>query len=196
MEKIRSFLYGLLITFILSPVVHAGTFEIDPSHSFVAFKIRSWFLHVDGRFTEFKGSIQYDPKDPSSWSTHATIQAVSIDTHITRRDKHLRSEDFFDVEKFPTMTFQSTGVTEVNETSAKLKGKLTLHGVTKPVVLDLRMKSSGEGEKDKTRARFTATTKINRKDFGIVWNRAIEGGGLVIGNEVNVTIEVEAILQS
>ena len=196
MKRIRAFLYGLLIIFILSPIVYAKNFEIDPQRSLVAFKIRSWFLHVDGRFMQFRGSIHYDPKDPSSWSTNATIQAASIDTHIARRDKHLRSEDFFDVEKFPTMTFQSTGVTEVNETSAKLKGKLTLHGVTKPVVLDLRMKSSGEGEKDKTRARFTATTKINRKDFGIVWNRAIEGGGLVIGNEVNVTIEVEAILKA
>lgn len=196
MKRIRSFFCALTLVLLLSPVLYAKTFEIDPHHSAVAFKIRNLFLHVDGRFTEFKGSIHYDPKDPSSWSTNATIQAASIDTRITRRDKHLRSADFFDVEKFPIMTFISTGVTDVTETGAKLKGELTLHGVTKPVVLDLRMKGSGEDAKDKTRARFTATTKINRKDFGLVWNRAVEGGGFVIGNEVTVTIEVEAILRS
>ena len=195
MKQVRFFLWSFLLSVILSPALHAATYEIDPAQSEVKFKIRSWFFHVGGRFKDFKGSVQYDPKDSSSWSTEAVIQTSSIDTKIGSRDKHLRSPDFFDAARFPAITFKSTGVSNVTASSAKLNGELTLHGVTKPVVLDLKIKDGGDA-KDQTHAHFTATGTLDRKDFGMTWNKAAEGGGMIIGHDVKVTIEIEAVRKS
>jgi len=192
MQRIHTFLVSLMFVFVVSSALHAESFEIDPEHSSVTFKIRSWFFHTEGKFKEFQGVIEYDPSDFSTWSTNAAIQAASIDTGIAKRDKHLRSDDFFNVEKFPTITFKSIGVTKVTETSAHINGELTLHGVTKPVVLNLE-RDKAKDAKDESRVHFIATTSINRKDFGISWSRAAEGGGLTIGHKVKILIQVEAI---
>ena len=186
---------SLAIVFLLSPAAYAATYKIDPGHSSVGFKIRHLFSNVQGRFDQFEGTVDFDPQNSSAWATSATIQAASINTNMEARDKHLRSADFFDVEKFPAVTFKSTGMSDANQTGAKLNGALTLHGVTKPVTLDLQIHGSGKDMQGNVRAGFTATTKINRKDFGLAWNKAIETGGFVLGDDVDITIEVEAVLQ-
>ena len=193
MRQIQRVLFLLAVIFILSPAAYAATYKIDPGHSAVGFKIRHLFSNVPGRFDRYEGAVEYDPKNPSSWAASATIQIASINTNAEARDQHLKSADFFDAEKFPVMTFKSTGVAGAAENGAKLNGDLTLHGVTKPVTLDLQIHGSGKDMQGKVRAGFTATAKINRKDFGVAWNKVMEGGGLVLGDEVDITIDVEAV---
>ncbi|MBI4368199.1 MAG: YceI family protein, partial [Candidatus Omnitrophica bacterium] len=161
----------------------------------VSFKIRHLLSNVNGRFNEFEGTFEYDPEKPETWKTEATIQATTIDTNVAPRDKHLRSADFFDVEKFPTITFTSTEVTDVTQANAKLHGLLTIHGVEKPVVLDLQIHGVIKDPWGNVKSGFTATTMVNRKDFGLTWNKALETGQLLVGEEANITLEVEGLLQ-
>ena len=172
----------------------AATYAIDPDHSAVTFKIRHLFSKVTGNFNQFEGTIDYEPGKPETWKTEAVIQAASIDTNVEKRDKHLRSKDFFDVEKYPTVTFKSAQVTDVAGENAKLHGNLTIHGVTKPVVLDLAIHGAGEDPWGNTRAGFTATTQINRKEFGIDWNQPVVGGAM-LGDDVEIILEVEGLLK-
>ena len=190
-------LIGILlgITFALTPAM-AAPYKIDSDHSTVGFKIHHLLSYVNGRFNQFEGAFDYDPEKPDTWKAAVAIQAASIDTNVAPRDKHLRSADFFDVEKFPTITFKSTGVTDVTPTSAKLPGLLTLHGIEKPVVLHLEIHGVLKDPWGNTKAGFTATTKINRKDFGLTWNKALETGQWLVGEEVLITLEVEGILQA
>ena len=174
----------------------ATTYEIDKSHTTVAFKIRHLFSFVQGSFRDFSGQFEYTPGSAEGWKAEATVQTTSIDTNVAERDKHLRTADFFDVEKFPTMTFKSTEVTDVTATSAKLHGILTLHGVEKPVVLDVTIHGEGKDPWGNMRSGFSATTTINRKDFGLTWNKAVETGQLLVGEEVQVILEVEGIVKS
>jgi polyisoprenoid-binding protein YceI len=185
---------GVLTAIFLTSAVYAQTYSIDPNHSNVNFTIRHLVGHVTGHFDKFQGTFNYDPANPKSWSTEATIDAASINTGIDKRDGHLRSPDFFDVQKYPTLSFKSTGVTDVKGSTGKLHGDLTLHGVTKPVVLDLEIGGTvknpmGPGE----RAGATATGRINRKDFGMVWNKVMDAGGLMVGEDVDIVINVEAV---
>ncbi len=172
-----------------------GTFALDQDHTTVGFKIRHVFSWVRGTFNEFEGTFVYDPDNPEVWKAEATIQTASIDTRVAPRDKHLRTADFFDVETYPVMTFKSTRVTDVTPTSAKLHGVLSLHGVDKEVVMDLEILGMGPDAWGNTLAGFTATTTINRKDFGLTWNEVLETGQLLVGEEVEITIEVEGLLQ-
>lgn len=171
----------------------AATYAIDKDHSAVTFKIRHLFSKVQGSFNEFDGEFDFVPGQPAGWKTRATIQAASIDTRHEKRDAHLRTADFFDVEKHPVITFTSTQVTDVTETGAKLHGLLNMHGVEKPVTLDLAIHGEGKDPWGNVRSGFTATTTVNRKDFGIVWNQSLETGQLLLGEEIEVTIEVEGI---
>ena len=175
--------------------VFAATYKIDVDHTTVGFKIHHLLSYVQGRFNQFEGTFDYDPDKPDTWKTSVTIQAASIDTNVAPRDKHLRSADFFDVEKFSALTFVSTEVTDVTPTNAKLHGLLTLHGIEKPVVLDLEIHGVLKDPWGNVKAGFTATTKINRKDFGLTWNQALETGQFLVGEEVMITLEVEGILQ-
>ena len=186
-------LFSLLFT--QSLFAEPGTFILDHDHTTVEFKIRHVFSWVKGTFNEFDGTFVYDPEDPSAWTTEVTIQAASIDTRVVQRDKHLRSADFFDVEKYPTLTFKSNQVTDVTEGGAKLHGLLNIHGVEKEVVFDLEIHGVGPDAWGNTLAGFTAITKINRKDFGLNWNEILETGQLLVGEEVKLTIEVEGMLQ-
>ncbi|MBI3307471.1 MAG: polyisoprenoid-binding protein [Candidatus Omnitrophica bacterium] len=189
-----SFIALLLLTFLSHvPCGLAANYNLDPDHTSINFKIRHLFSKVSGNFTQFEGKVEYDPDKPETWKTTATIQAASIDTRVPPRDKHLRSKDFFDVEKFPTLTFESTKVTDVADGRAKLHGNLTIHGVTKEVVFDLEIHGVGKDPWGNVRAGFTATAKINRKDFGLNWNEAVETGQLLVGEEVEITLEIEAI---
>lgn len=195
MKGLRLTLLLLGITlFALSPL-YAATYDIDLDHTAVSFKIRHLLSNVQGRFDQFEGSFDFDPDKPGTWKAQTTVQAGSINTNVAPRDKHLRSADFFDVEKFPTLTFVSTEVTDATPASAKLHGLLTIHGIEKPVVFDLQVHGVAKDPWGNVRSAFTATTRINRKDFGLTWNEALETGQLLVGEEVDITLEVEGILQ-
>ncbi len=193
MKKLRLLLLisGLVI---FSRPVFAAIYDLDPQHTVVSFKIRHLLSKVQGTFNEFEGQFEYEPGKPETWKAEATIQAASIDTRLKQRDDHLRSADFFEVEKYPTLTFKSTGVSNVTPTGAILNGVLTIHGVEKPVALDLKIHGVAKDPWGNTRSGFTTTTKVNRKDFGIEWNKALDTGGVLLGDEVEITIEVEGIL--
>ena len=178
-----------------TPLAWATTYKIDPDHTTVSFKIRHLFSYVRGTFDRFEGDFDYAPGHPEQWKASATVQAASIDTRVEKRDTHLRSKDFFDVEQYPTITFKSTGVSDVTATSAKLQGLLAIHGVEKPVVLEVTVHGEGKDPWGNTRSGFTATTTIDRKDFGVSWNKVAEAGQLLVGEEVEVTLEVEGVAQ-
>ncbi len=176
-----------------SPAAWAATYALDADHTTVEFKVRHLFSYVRGTFREFEGSFEYEPGAPKTWKARAVIQAASIDTRVEKRDHHLRSKDFFEVETYPTLTFTSTEVTDATPTSAKLHGDLTLRGVTKPVVLNLAIHGVGKDPWGNIRSGFTATTTINRKEFGLTWNKAVEAGQLLVGDDVEITIEAEGL---
>lgn len=187
------FLAGILL--LGTSAVHADTYAVDTEHTTVSFKIRHLFTKVQGRFNEFAGNFVYDPASPESWSVEVVVQAGSIDTNESDRDKHLRSADFLDTEQFPTLSFKSTDVTDITPEGAKLHGNLTIHGVQKPVIFDLEMHGVGQDPWGNQRSGFTATTTINRKDFGLSWNKALETGKLLVGEEVQIVLDVEGIVQ-
>jgi polyisoprenoid-binding protein YceI len=172
----------------------AGTWSIDPVHSEVGFSVRHMMVSkVRGRFTTFSGEI-VTAENPLDSSVTAEIDMSSIVTGNEQRDAHIRSADFFDVEKHPAMTYRSTGV-RADGDGFVVDGQLTLHGVTRDVPLALELNGFGPDAFGGTRAGFTATTEINRSDFGINWSAAIEGGGAVVGDKVTIQLEIEAVLQ-
>jgi polyisoprenoid-binding protein YceI len=178
-----------------SSAASAATYKIDKDHSSVGFSIRHLFSKVRGQFKDFSGTFDYTPGQPEQWKANATIQAASIDTNVEPRDKHLRSADFFDTAQFPAITFTSTQVTEATAERAKLHGTLSLRGVEKPVVLDVAIHGEGTDPWGNVRSGFTATTTINRKDFGLNWNETLETGQVLVGEEVEITLEIEGIKQ-
>jgi polyisoprenoid-binding protein YceI len=171
-------------------------YQIDSAHSSAQFTVRHMMIaNVRGEFTRLSGGIAYDPADPANSSIDATIDAASVNTREAQRDAHLKSADFFDVERFPTLTFRSKEVA-VRDGEGNVKGDLTMHGVTREVVL--RVEGPTPESKDpwgNMRIGATATAKINRKDFGLNWNAALEAGGVLVGEEVKITIDLEAIRQ-
>lgn len=173
--------------------VRAETYEVDGVHSSATFSIRHIFSQVKGRFTQVSGSITYDPKEPEKSSVTAKIAAASINTDSERRDTHLKSADFFEVENYPDITFQSKGVKKEGE-KLLITGALNMHGVEKEVTLDVEVLGIGPGPRGRTVSGFEATTTINRKDFGINWNRALDQGGFMLGDEVKVTLSIEAFV--
>lgn len=176
-----------------APAAWATTYTIDADHTTVGFKIRHLFSRVSGTFDQVEGSFDYVPDKPELWKTSATIQAASINTRHAARDKHLRSKDFFEVDTYPTITFTSTGVSDATVTGATLNGLLTIHGVQKPVMLDLEIHGEAKDPWGNQRSGFTASTTINRKEFGLNWNEAVETGQLLVGEEVEITLEVEGV---
>jgi len=171
-----------------------STWEIDPAHSNIQFGVRHLMIStVKGRFPKFTATAVADEKEPTRAIVEASIDTASIDTGEAKRDEHLRSPDFFDVAKYPTISFKSTKVEAAGDRRFKLYGDLTMHGVTKPVVLDVEATPEVKGMRGETRAGARATTKVNRKDFGINWSKSMDGGGVVVGDDVDVTIEVEGV---
>ena len=185
----------LLLSGLLLVAASAGatTYELDPDHSSVEFKIRHLVGKVRGRFEKFSGTFDYDAKAPSAASASAAIDAASINTNVEARDKHLRSVDFFDVEKCPELSFKSTKAELSGGGKGKLSGDLTIHCVTKPVVLDIEVSSEGKDPWGNIRIAVTATAKLDRKDFGLTWNKALEVGSLLVGDDVEVTLELEGM---
>jgi polyisoprenoid-binding protein YceI len=166
--------------------------EIDRSHSEVAFQVRHLLSKVRGRFREFNGTIEFDEANPQSSRVDVTIQAASIDTAEPDRDRHLRSADFFDVEKYPTLRFVSTSVTPRDGSTYDVGGNLTIHGVTAPVVLSASFLGAATDPWGNTKSVFEAELSVNRRDFGLVWNAALETGGFLVGDDVRVSLSIQA----
>ena len=176
-------------------LAHALTWDIDPAHSTIDFSVRHMMVsNVRGQFRKFTGSVDVDPANPAAATVKATIEAASVDTGNEKRDEHLRGPDFFEVAKNPQITFVSKKIEAAGDKKWKLTGSLTMHGVTKDVVLDVE---GPIGEvKDpygNTRTGARATTTINRKDFGISFAKTLDGGGLMVGEDIAVTLEIEAM---
>ena len=171
-----------------------GTWTIDLSHSSANFKVKHLGLgRTRGRFTQFEGTVEV-AEDPTQSTVAVTIDAASVDTHDDGRDEHLRSADFFDVAAHPQLTFRSTGIQGGGD-SWQLDGELTIAGVTKPVRLDVDYEGVTTDPWGGTRAGFTATTKVNREEFGLTWNAALEAGGFLVGKNVEIELEVELVRQ-
>jgi len=195
MKRIVTVSCMIAVVLEFAVAAHAADWKIDGSHTNVGFSVSHIFTSVQGRFDRFDGTVVFDPKEPESAVVRATVDAASINTNNAKRDKHLRSDDFFDVEKFPTLSFESTsGVTEMKDNRGKLAGNLTIHGVTKPVVFDVTFRGQGKDPWGNVRAGFAARLNINRKDYGLNWNEVLETGGLLVGEEVEIQIDVEGIL--
>ncbi|PIQ82293.1 MAG: polyisoprenoid-binding protein [Candidatus Omnitrophica bacterium CG11_big_fil_rev_8_21_14_0_20_64_10] len=192
-------LFGLILASALlsAPAAWAASYTLDADHTTIQFKIRHLLTPVAGSFNQLEGSFDYEPDHPESWKVQAVIQAASIDTRVSQRDEHLRSADFFEAEKYPTITFESRKISGYDKAAgaAKLEGDLTIRGITRPVILDLEIHGVADDPWGNTRAGFTATGKINRKDFGLNWNQALETGQLLVGEEVQILLEVEGIRQ-
>ncbi|HBG05939.1 MAG TPA: protein yceI precursor [Geobacter sp.] len=188
-------IFTAAILVMLPTLGFASTWNIDADHSSVGFKVRHLMVsNVKGGFGKVQGVVYVDEKDITKSKVNATIDTTSIDTGVAKRDAHLKSPDFLDVEKFPTMTFVSTKIARDGADKLKLTGDLTLHGVTRTVVLDVEG-PSGEikDPMGNIRRGASAETKINRKDFGLTWNKMLEAGGVAVGDEVAISIEVELI---
>ena len=184
-----------IVALALPAFAFASTWTIDPDHSNVGFKVRHLMVsNVRGSFEKNTGTVEINDKDITRSKVEVSIDTNSINTNVQKRDEHLRSADFFDVVKYPAMTFISKKVANAGKDKLKVTGDLTLHGVTKEVVLDVEGPSKESKDPwGNIRRGVTATTKINRKDFGLVWNAALETGGVAVGEEVTITLEIEMI---
>ena len=175
--------------------IPAGTWTLDTAHSSVGFTVRHMMVSkVRGRFGDFSADIVIG-EDPLQSTVNAVVQMASIDTGEGARDDHLRTNEFFDIENHPTMTFRSTGITG-SGTDYELTGDLTIKGVTKPVTFDLEFGGVGKDPWGNTRAGFTLTGTINRKDFGMAYNAVLETGGIMVGEKVSIELDIEATLQA
>jgi polyisoprenoid-binding protein YceI len=171
------------------------TYKIDKSHSEAIFQVRHLVTKVRGRFTDFEGAIEFDEANPEHSSVQFTIAATSIDTAEPDRDKHLRSADFFDVETFPQITFRSKTITKRGTESFDVTGDLTMHGVTREVVLPVAHLGKAKDPWGNERLGFEAETTLNRKDYGLTWNAALETGGFLVGDDVKVSLQIQAVGQ-
>jgi polyisoprenoid-binding protein YceI len=188
---------ALIMSLGLPASGRAAVYDIDPAHTSAQFAIRHLMVStVRGDFRKVTGTVTLDEKDVTKSTVEATIDVASINTGIEKRDEHLRSPDFFDAASHPTMTFKSKKIEKVGEGKLKITGDLTLHGTTKEVVLDFEGNLTPvKDPMGKTRIGGMATTKINRKDFGLAWHKTLETGGVVVGDEVTITIDTELTQQ-
>lgn len=190
--KTKTVLKALALALVLPALAAAelATYKVDADHSGVSFTIRHFVTNMPGRFRDFDGIIKYDPKNPAASSVEFTVQAASIDTANNNRDEHLRSKDFFEVEKYPTLTFTSTKVVSKGANSLEVTGNLTMHGVTKQITIPVEVlgfAKTPRGEK----GGFETSFKVDRKEYGITWNNMMDSGP-VLGDEVKISIAIEA----
>ena len=168
--------------------------NIDPSHSSVNFTVRHMVISkVRGAFGRFEGALDFDPENPAASKAQVRIETASIDTREAKRDEHLRSGDFFAAEKYPALTFQSTKVEKTDGDQYRVSGNLTIRDTTRPVVLEAEFLGGGKDPWGNERIGFSAHTSINRKEFGLTWNQALETGGLLVGEKIEIAIDVEAV---
>ena len=174
--------------------ISTGTYAIDPTHSRIGFVVRHAMVSkVRGSFNEFDGSGYFDAENPANSRLQLTIKAASIDTRNADRDGHLRSNDFFDMETYPEITFASTAVEPVDNSNYRVTGDLTIKGVTKPVTVDFEYTGTAVDPYQNQRVGFEGTTIVNRKDWGVNWNAVLEAGGVLVGEKVTLEFEISAI---
>ncbi|HEV8579626.1 MAG TPA: YceI family protein [Thermoanaerobaculia bacterium] len=189
----RKLFAAVAFTALAALPLRADTFTIDPSHSEVTFQIRHIVSQVRGRFNDFSGTVQMDPNNLPSSSVEFQIKANSIDTNAPDRDKHLRTADFFDVEKYPEITFKSKSIKPAGKDTYNVTGTLTMHGVSKEITLPVTVLGQAKDPWGNTRAGFQTATTLDRKDYGIVWNKALDNGGALLGDDVKVEINLETV---
>lgn len=184
-----------VVALALPAFAFASTWTIDPDHSNIGFKVKHLMVaNVKGSFEKHTGTVEINDKDITKSKVEVSIDTNSINTNVQKRDEHLRSADFFDVAKYPTMTFVSKKVAKAGKDRLKVTGDLTLHGVTRQVVLDVEpISKESKDPWGNIRRGTTATTKIDRKDFGLTWNKGLETGGVLVGDEITITLEIEMI---
>jgi polyisoprenoid-binding protein YceI len=192
MKRFRSILVS--VVFLAALPLFAETYNVDKVHSNVEFKVRHMISTVVGKFTDFAGTVNADPANPTATTVEFTIQSASVDTAVPDRDKHLRSADFFDVEKYPTITFKSTKVAKTaTKDTYDVTGDLTMHGVTKRITIPVTFNGFQKDPWGNMRAGFELNTTLNRKDYGINWNKALDEGGFLLQDEIKITINLEAV---
>lgn len=171
--------------------------RVDPSHTNVDFAVKHMMIAtVRGRFAEVDGTVRLDPSNIGASRVEVSIKAASLDTRVADRDAHLRSADFLDVEKYPEITFRSTHLERTGSDHLRIAGDLTIHGVTRPVTLEVTEEGQGKDPWGGERAGYSATTTIDRRDYGLLWNQALEqGGGWLVGHDVKITMDVELVRQ-
>jgi len=171
------------------------TWSIDSVHSSAQFKVRHMMIsNVKGEFTSITGALKYDEENIGNSSVEASIDSRTISTRDPQRDAHLKSADFFDVDKYPALTFKSTAVSRKSDGELSVAGNLTIHGITKDVVFEVEGPSAPAKDPwGNTRVGLSASTRINRKDFGLTWNATLETGGILVGDEVSITLDVQFI---
>lgn len=181
-----------------------ATWEFEPGHTAAYFKVKHMMVTwVRGHFNDIKGTLNYDAENPASASVELTIPTKTLDSGNEHRDKNLKSKDFFDIEKYPTITFKSSKYEPTDDKHGKLTGDLTIRDITKQVVLDVEALGQWDtpfwvGNEDKgpkRRAGFTATTKINRHDFGVSWQSKMDKGGVVVGDDIYIAVDAEALIK-
>jgi len=190
---IKSFV--VCLTLVIPAIASASTWKIDPDHSSVGFKVRHLMVsNVRGNFEKYSGVVDIDDKDITKSKVDVTIDPNSINTNVQKRDEHLRGADFFDVARYPGMTFVSKNWSHGAKGALKVTGDLTIHGVTREVVLDVAPFSKESKDPwGNIRCGTSASTKINRKDFGLIWNKSMEAGGVLVSDEVDISIDVEMV---
>jgi polyisoprenoid-binding protein YceI len=181
-----------LSIFALPLSAQASDWVFDGAHTSAQFSVRHMMITtVRGAFSSVTGSVHMDDKDITKGSVEVVIPVATVDTREQKRDAHLRSADFFDAEKFPNMTFKSTAVSQLPGGKLKIDGILTLHGVSKPVVVEAELSPEVKDMRGQPTRGVLATTKVNRKDFGLVWNKSLESGGVLVGDEITITVDAE-----
>lgn len=195
MQGIRTFALVAAATAAIAPPAAADTWVFDASHSGAYFSVRHMMVtNVRGSFGKIDGSVEFDGKNVAAMKVQATIDASTIDTRDPKRDEHLRSPDFFDVANHPTIEFRSKKATPAGDGKFKLVGDLTMRGVTKEVTLEVEGPTPAVQDPwGNTKVGATATTTVNRKDFGINWNKTLDAGGVVVGDEVKVTLDLQLV---
>ncbi len=183
----------VLLVLLAGTRVEAATYKVDADHTAVSFKVKHLFSWVQGKFSKFEGTVEYDPANPQGWSAQGSIDVASIDTGVAKRDDHLRTKDFFDAAAFPQITFKTGKVERVSDQKAKVEGLMTMHGVEKPIVLDVDILGEAKDPWGNVALGLSATTTINRKDFGINWNQALDTGGVLVGEDVVITLDIAAL---
>jgi polyisoprenoid-binding protein YceI len=189
--KRNIFIITSLVLALAGSALATDSFSIDKSHSDVSFKVRHLVSNVTGRFGEFDGIIEVDFQNLNASSVQFSIDAASIDTDNEDRDKHLRSADFFDVEKYPEITFTSSKITKMDDNTFAVTGTFTMHGVSKTLTIPVTYLGEVKDPWGTTKAGYELATTLNRKDFGISWNKALDTGGFILGDEVQVSINLE-----
>jgi polyisoprenoid-binding protein YceI len=177
---------------LASPALAADTYTFDKAHTTVGFQVRHIVTMLGGKFQDFSGTLQVDRARPESSSVEFTIQAASISTNDAKRDEHLKSPDFFDVAKYPTITFKSASVKPAGNDVYQVTGELTMHGITKTITLPVTFLGEGKDPWGNEKMGFEIATTLDRQDYGVSWNKTLDQGGVLVGDEVKVQVSVEA----